>query len=525
MDNIQNKTAIVTGAGSGIGYHITKELLSNGAKKVAILDLPIVRSYEATVSLQEKFGKDRVIFFPIDLTNLEVFNETFKHVVKALNGLDILVNNAGISHDRCVEQMYAINVVALIRGSMLGINYMGKHKGGKGGTIVNIASITGIISYPLSSVYGSTKAAVIGFSLNLEKFYDKTGVRILTICPAVTITPMLTTRNKYKSLDIVDDDIVKNLVDNEYLVPQSAAHVGQSVVVTIQKGENGLIWVIKENKPPYPVKLPLYITDHQTMDNVQNKTAIVTGAGSGIGYHITEELLSQGAKTVAILDLPIVRSYEATVSLQEKFGKDRVILFPIDLTNLELFNETFKNVVKALNGLDILVNNAGICHDCCVEQMYAINVVALIRGSMLGINYMGKHKGGKGGTIVNIASAGGIISYPIRPVCGSSKAAVVGFSLNLEKFYDKTGVRILTICPAVTITPMITTKNEYKSLDIVDDDIVKNWMDNEYLVPQSAAHVGQSVVVTIQKGENGSIWVIKENKPPYSVKLPLYITD
>ncbi|KYN20171.1 15-hydroxyprostaglandin dehydrogenase [NAD+] [Trachymyrmex cornetzi] len=171
MDNVQNKTVIVTGAGSGIGYYITEDLLRKGAKKVAIVDLPVERSYNATVTLQEKFGKDRVIFFPIDVTNLEVYNETFKKIVKELNGLDILVNNAGICQDRCVEQTFSVNVVALIRGSMLGMDYMGKHKGGKGGTIVNIASLAGIYPLFLLPVYSSSKFAVIGFSLNLEVIY------------------------------------------------------------------------------------------------------------------------------------------------------------------------------------------------------------------------------------------------------------------------------------------------------------------------------------------------------------------
>ncbi|KYN00936.1 15-hydroxyprostaglandin dehydrogenase [NAD+] [Cyphomyrmex costatus] len=259
MDNVQNKTAIVTGAGCGIGYYITEDLLRKGAKKVAIIDLPIERSYKAKVTLQEKFGKDRVIFFPIDLTNMEVYSETFKQAVKELNGLDILVNNAGICYDRCIEQTFSINVVALIRGSMLGMDYMGKHKGGKGGTIVNVASLAGIYPFFLCPVYSSSKYAVVGFGLSLEKFYDKTGVRILTICPSFTITAMMVDDDKY--LDIIDQDTVNKIeeIAKDFRDPQSAEHVGQSVVVAIQKGKNGSIWLIKNNEPPLMVKLPPFV--------------------------------------------------------------------------------------------------------------------------------------------------------------------------------------------------------------------------------------------------------------------------
>ncbi|KAL0108636.1 hypothetical protein PUN28_015237 [Cardiocondyla obscurior] len=113
------------------------------------------------------------------------------------------------------------------------------------------------------------------------------------------------------------------------------------------------------------------------MDNVKNKTAIVTGGGSGIGYAITEDLLHKGAKKVAIIDLPLERCYNATVTLQEKFGKDRVVFFPTDITNAESYKETFKDIVNVFNGLDILINNAGICKDNNPEQTFAINVVSI----------------------------------------------------------------------------------------------------------------------------------------------------
>ncbi|KAL6267505.1 hypothetical protein P5V15_000579 [Pogonomyrmex californicus] len=250
------------------------------------------------------------------------------------------------------------------------------------------------------------------------------------------------------------------------------------------------------------------------MDNVQNKTALVTGAGSGIGYCIAEELLRKGAKKVAIVDLPITHSYNGVVSLQEQFGKERVIFFPVDITNIELYNETFKQVVNILNGLDILVNNAGIMKDVCIEQTFAVNVVALIRGSLLALDHMGKHKGGKGGTIVNIASRAGLEAFPAAPVYSTSKYAVIGFSLNLEKFYDKTKVRVLTMCPSFTMTELLITP---QCLDFVDAEVIKQYL----YASQKVTHVGQSVVELIQNGENGSIWVVQNDMPPFAVTVNL----
>lgn len=61
--------------------------------------------------------------------------------------------------------------------------------------------------------------------------------------------------------------------------------------------------------------------------------------------------------------------------------------------------------------------------------------IALIRSSLYGIDYMGKHKGGKGGIIINIASLAGLGCFPICPTYSSSKYAVVGFGINLEVIY------------------------------------------------------------------------------------------
>lgn len=61
--------------------------------------------------------------------------------------------------------------IALIRGSLMALDYMGKHNGGKGGTIVNMASTAGIISVPHLSVYSASKFAIVTFSRSLEVRY------------------------------------------------------------------------------------------------------------------------------------------------------------------------------------------------------------------------------------------------------------------------------------------------------------------------------------------------------------------
>lgn len=238
MENVRNKTAIVTGAGSGIGYCITEELLHNGAKQVAIIDLATARTQRSMDTLQQKFGKERVLFFGGNVTKPE-YEETFKKAVKALGGLDILVNNAGIVDDLNVEGTFAVNSIALIRGSLYSLNYMSKHKGGKGGTIINIASSTGLQYTSCLPVYSASKYAVIGFSQALKDHYKTTNVRVLTICPFLTKTPIGETA---QFLDFVNMQW-HNIIENKD--SQSPVDVARAVIKIIQKGENGALWSIQ----------------------------------------------------------------------------------------------------------------------------------------------------------------------------------------------------------------------------------------------------------------------------------------
>ncbi|RXG51481.1 15-hydroxyprostaglandin dehydrogenase [NAD(+)], partial [Armadillidium vulgare] len=81
---------------------------------------------------------------------------------KKFNGLDILVNNAGII-DKEIRNMEAVNFEGPVRGTELAIKKMGKHNGGKGGFVVNISSIAGLLPFPILPYYAGTKAATIQF--------------------------------------------------------------------------------------------------------------------------------------------------------------------------------------------------------------------------------------------------------------------------------------------------------------------------------------------------------------------------
>ncbi|XP_020293359.1 15-hydroxyprostaglandin dehydrogenase [NAD(+)]-like [Pseudomyrmex gracilis] len=252
------------------------------------------------------------------------------------------------------------------------------------------------------------------------------------------------------------------------------------------------------------------------MENVKNKTAMITGGATGLGYKYAEILLKYGARSVAIIDLPTSNGQNAATTLENEFGKGRVIFVAADVTdNLET---AFKTVIDKFKTLDILINNAGIMNEHLIEKTININVTALIRSSFLALDHMGKHKSGNGGVIVNISSIFGLSTNGCLPVYCGSKYAVLGFSQALAELYDTTGVRILIMCPGITQTAIIEN-TEHRICNIANTTSAQSL----YTLPtQTTDNTASAMLNLIQKGKNGAVWVSENRQPPYAVDFPHY---
>ncbi|XP_012524287.1 15-hydroxyprostaglandin dehydrogenase [NAD(+)] [Monomorium pharaonis] len=258
MYNVQNKTVMITGAAGGLGYKFAEILLRNSVKKVAVVDLPTSNGLNAATTLENEFGKSRAVFFACDVTKADDLKKTFEKVIDVFGGLDILINNAGMLNDNEWEQTINLNVNALIRGSLLAFDYMGKHKGGKGGVIVNLSSILGLRPVSFIPMYTASKYAVLGFSQSLASMYDKTGVRIVIMCPGFTQTNMLGNATDKMCESIRAVITFDREANNAEFPTQKTDNVALAMLNLIQKGENGAVWVSEDSKPPYAVDFPHY---------------------------------------------------------------------------------------------------------------------------------------------------------------------------------------------------------------------------------------------------------------------------
>jgi len=189
MFDLTGKGALVTGATGGIGWAIAEALHAQGAN-VAISGTRVERLDE----LAAKLGS-RVHVLPCDLRDRAAVVKLAEDAEKALGQVDILVNNAGITHDNLFMRMkdeewddvIAVNLTSvfiLTRGVLRGMMRR------RGGRIVNIASISGVLGNPGQGNYAASKAGLVGMTKSLAREVSSRGITANCIAPGFISTPM-----------------------------------------------------------------------------------------------------------------------------------------------------------------------------------------------------------------------------------------------------------------------------------------------------------------------------------------------
>lgn len=185
---LEGKTAVVTGAGSGIGRAIATQLATDGAR-VLVTDLEADRANAVAAELG---GESAAL--AVDVSDTAAVDGMIGAAIERFGKLDILVNNAGRAArgwvtnmtDETWDGVFAVNVRGTFASSRAALKQMIPQKSGR---IVNTASGAGMRPFPGAAVYAASKAAIINFTYSLAAEVAKYGITVNAIGPGVTDTP------------------------------------------------------------------------------------------------------------------------------------------------------------------------------------------------------------------------------------------------------------------------------------------------------------------------------------------------
>ncbi|ELK17547.1 15-hydroxyprostaglandin dehydrogenase [NAD(+)] [Pteropus alecto] len=199
--HVNGKVALVTGAAQGIGRAIAEALLHKGAK-VALVDWNLEAGMKCKAALDEQFESQKTLFIQCDVADQDQLRGTFRKAVDYFGRLDILVNNAGVNNEKNWEKMLQINLVSVISGTYLGLDYMSKQNGGEGGIVINMSSMAGLLPSAQLPVYCASKHGVVGFTRSAAMAANlmNSGVRMNAICPGFVNTPILESIDKEENM-------------------------------------------------------------------------------------------------------------------------------------------------------------------------------------------------------------------------------------------------------------------------------------------------------------------------------------
>lgn len=226
--NIRGKTALVTGAGSGIGRSTAVMLAERGAARVWLLDRDEAGAGQTAQRLTE-LGCDGIVraFDVTDFARLEgVFAEA-----EARGGLDIVFNNAGmvvgleLFPETSAERIHAIvdlNLKAVIFGTQFAVRQMR----GRGGVVVNTSSGAALHTGFRDWLYTATKAGVLAFSKSCLPLKDTCNVRVNAVLPGLVDTPILKTTGDGELADWMAPILASNVA----LPPEAIAEAVTRIV-------------------------------------------------------------------------------------------------------------------------------------------------------------------------------------------------------------------------------------------------------------------------------------------------------
>ncbi|MGC5343044.1 SDR family NAD(P)-dependent oxidoreductase [Streptomyces sp. DT24] len=208
MDRLKDKVAIITGAGSGIGLAAAR-LMSHEGAKVVVADYDAASAEAGARALTEAGGE--ALPCTVDVTDDTSVGDMVEAAVREYGRLDVLCNHVGGTNPRKDLDLLRLDMDEFgravdrnVRSTLIGSRHAVPHmiRGG-GGSIINTASVAGLVGDVLQISYGAVKAAVVNITKSIAVQYGPQNIRCNAVAPGAIMTPAL--------LDNLPDEVIEAL--------------------------------------------------------------------------------------------------------------------------------------------------------------------------------------------------------------------------------------------------------------------------------------------------------------------------
>lgn len=190
---LEGKVAVVTGASRGIGRAVAMKLASEGAMVVINYNGSKDRAEEVKKEIEENGGKAEIR--QCNVSDFHACEEMFKEIISTFGKIDILVNNAGITRDgllmKMSEEDYDAVLDTNLKGTFNCIRFVARQMiKQRGGRIVNMASVSGVLGNAGQANYSASKAGVIGLTKAAARELASRGITVNAVAPGFINTEM-----------------------------------------------------------------------------------------------------------------------------------------------------------------------------------------------------------------------------------------------------------------------------------------------------------------------------------------------
>lgn len=241
------RSVIVTGASRGVGLAVSRRLAEAGFRVLAIARSEGDALPAARAELAAREARGEIVFRPFDLSDVEAIGEFVRGLRAEFGAPFGLVNNAALGTDGLLANMHLTQIESLVRLNTVSPIVLTKYvaramMAAGGGRIVNISSIIASTGYSGLSVYGATKASMLGFTRSLARELGRVDVTVNAIAPGFMDTELTKTLGEEQRAQVARRSALRRLVEPDdvassvlYLLSEAGRNV-TGTVLTVDAG-------------------------------------------------------------------------------------------------------------------------------------------------------------------------------------------------------------------------------------------------------------------------------------------------